>query len=76
LAGAFSIVILFQSASSSSATIAARPVCVPWPISWCLLTTVTQPCASILMNGPKAPGSICLAPALRIVEAIVPGPTT
>src|SRR6185437_11361740 len=55
-----------QSASSSSATIAARPACVPWPTSTCLETTVTQPSGSMRMNGPNAPKSIFGVPRPRI----------
>ena len=64
--GASAILTLSQSASISSATMAARPVAVPWPNSMCLEMTVTVPVGSILMKGPKAPKSSLGAPSEKI----------
>lgn len=63
MAGACSTRTFAQSASSSSATMAARPAWFPWPNSMCLEMTVTVPSAAMRMNGPKAPKSF-FAPTL------------
>src|SRR5258705_1169666 len=63
MAGACSTRTFDQSASNSSAAMAARPAWLPWPNSMCLETTVTQPSGENFRNGPKAPKS-CGAPML------------
>ena len=54
---------------TATATIVARPVCAPWPISTCLATTVTVSSAPMRTNafGAKA-GGAAGAPA------VLPGP--
>src|SRR5208282_3836468 len=49
-AGANSARICAQSASSSSATMVLRPVVMPWPLSRCLMITVTVLSGAILMK--------------------------
>ena len=63
LPGASSIRTLPQSASISSATMAARPLAAPWPNSMCLEIAVTTPSAPMRTKGPKAPKSVFGVPS-------------
>src|SRR5258708_14616459 len=80
-AGAYSVRTSDQSASSSSATSEARPVVLPWPISWCLQITVTRLSVPTRTNafgasGPVAAPSWPGSAASALVGASQPKPMT
>src|ERR1700674_1363630 len=63
----YSQVTLFQSHSSSSATIWARPVSEPWPISECAMRTTTVSSRrittqAVISGEPLAAGTMAMPP--------------